>query len=470
MTGKRTSVVGLTGVETPGAMYPNEKRSSSISKADFEDPRKGDTIGVLNAAQCLSKAMVNAGAFSLPYAWYLGGFWVSFVASFVICALNWYGNHILVRASQHLAKKSNKPALDYGHFCRKLCDNSDSEFLRKVATPMVIGVNISVLCYQLGLGSVAILFIADNMVSIVGTALGPTRATQMLVANTIVLVFAICTNMYSKMRVVAFFAMISTFFLLIGIIVIMQESLRQPDFGKNLGTLPAVGNSFSDMMQMIGILMYAYEGQAMILPIENKLEKPEQMLAFPFGVVPITMLVAGFFIWIIGLVGYAGYGSAVEATITINMPQTLLYQGVNVCLMIQTLAGNAIALYVIFEMFLDDFVAWFRGNWQSVPEFIVDKGFRLFWVLLCYAMAVVIPHLDIMIPLVGVTGGTMCALIYPPLFEMMTFWNEWKATKSTFEVSLRVFWNLILMTIGVYAIITGVYSNYVAVIAAFEAD
>lgn len=41
-------------------------------------------------------------------------------------------------------------------------------------------------------------------------------------------------------------------------------------------------------------------------------------------------------------------------------------------------------------------------------------------------MSISIPHLEIMIPLVGVTSGTFCALIYPPIFEMITFWNDWK--------------------------------------------
>uniref|UniRef100_A0A914RG35 Amino acid transporter transmembrane domain-containing protein n=1 Tax=Parascaris equorum TaxID=6256 RepID=A0A914RG35_PAREQ len=46
--------------------------------------------------------------------------------------------------------------------------------------------------------------------------------------------------------------------------------------------------------------------------------------------------------------------------------------------------------------------------------------------MVTFLMAVSIPHLEIMIPLVGVTSGTLCALVYPPIFEMITFWNDWK--------------------------------------------
>ncbi len=44
---------------------------------------------------------------------------------------------------------------------------------------------------------------------------------------------------------------------------------------------------------------------------------------------------------------------------------------------------------------------------------VVDKSFRVFWVMITYLMAVCVPKLDLMIPLVGVTSGTLCALVYP---------------------------------------------------------
>lgn len=52
----------------------------------------------------------------------------------------------------------------------------------------------------------------------------------------------------------------------------------------------------------------------------------------------------------------------------------------------------------------------------------------MFWVSITMLMSISIPHLEIMIPLVGVTSGTLCALVYPPVFEMITFWNDWKVS------------------------------------------
>ncbi|VDD92902.1 unnamed protein product [Enterobius vermicularis] len=132
------------------------------------ETRKGDVISPHRAVLTLSKSMFNAGCFSLPYAYKLGGLWVSFVLSFVIAGFNWYGNHILVRSSQHLAKKSERSSLDYGHFAKKVCDYSDIRFLRNNSKAIMYVVNVTILFYQLGMCSVAILFIADNMQHLLG--------------------------------------------------------------------------------------------------------------------------------------------------------------------------------------------------------------------------------------------------------------------------------------------------------------
>lgn len=76
-----------------------------------------------------------------------------------------------------------------------------------------------------------------------------------------------------------------------------------------------------------------------------------------------------------------------------------------------------------------------RTNYQTKILYLLYGNnflfnFRAFWVSITMLMSICIPHLEIMIPLVGVTSGTLCALIYPPIFEMITFWNEWKVSIS----------------------------------------
>ncbi|CAD6187611.1 unnamed protein product [Caenorhabditis auriculariae] len=343
--------------------------------------RSGDVISPARAVMTLSKSMLNAGVFSLPYAWKLGGLWVSFVTTFVIAGLNWYGNYILVRSSQHLAKKSDVAALDYGHFAKKVCDTSDIPFLRHHSKGIMYGVNLSILFYQLGLCSVAIIFIADNMVNLVGDQLGGTLSQKMVLMCTVTLLLIMATNMFTEMRIVSFFAFVSSVFFVIGAAVVLQYSIQQPSKWRDL---PAA-TDFTGIMTMYGMTMYAFEGQTMILPVENKLERPEVFLA-PFGVLSITMVSSTACMAALGYFGYTAFGDSIATTITTNVPKEGFYSTVNGFLMIQSVLGNAIAMYVVYDMFMHGFMQKFGDRFPKFPKFVSDKGFRLFWVLVTYLM------------------------------------------------------------------------------------
>uniref|UniRef100_A0A914HC65 Amino acid transporter transmembrane domain-containing protein n=1 Tax=Globodera rostochiensis TaxID=31243 RepID=A0A914HC65_GLORO len=156
------------------------------------DRRQGDVISSHRAVLTLSKSMFNVGCFSLPYAWMLGGKWVSLALTFVIADFNWYGNHILVRSAQHLAKKSGVPSLDYGHFAKRVCDYSEVPFLRQNSKRIMYVVNITILFYQLGMCAVAILFIAENMVHMLGSWLGNSTTLMATIATVFITFTNIC--------------------------------------------------------------------------------------------------------------------------------------------------------------------------------------------------------------------------------------------------------------------------------------
>lgn len=418
------------------------------------DRREGDVISPHRAVLTLSKSMFNAGCFSLPFAWSLGGKWVSLFLTFAIAGFNWYGNHILVRSSQHLAKKSGVSSLDYGHFAKRVCDYSDSTFLRKHSKGIMYIVNVTILFYQLGMCSVAILFISDNMVNLLGHYVGGSEHFQMVLAATVATVFILGTNMFTEMRVISIFAMVSSIFFLLGTAVIMQYTIQQPSQWE---TLPSYTN-FTSTVMFIGMTMYAFEGQTMILPIENKLETPEDFLD-NFGVLPTTMILCTVFMTAIGFYGYNGFGDKIKSTITVNVPRTGFYSIVNVFLMIQSILGHSIALYVVFDMFFKGFRRKFQNRFPAVPPSVVDKGFRTFWVLVTYLMAVLVPKLEVMIPLVGVTSGTLCALVYPPLFQTITFWEDWKIHLTPRKRVMKIGLNCSIIVLGFFAIGAGVTAD-----------
>ncbi|CAJ0953714.1 unnamed protein product, partial [Mesorhabditis belari] len=244
--------------------------------------------------------------------------------------------------------------------------------------------------------------------------------------------------MFTSMKVVTFFALISSIFFAIGMIVILQFTIRQPT---QWDKLPAY-TDFTGTTMMIGILIC--------------------------GVLPTTMLTCGSIMTGLGFFGYTGFGDKIAPSITSNVPKDGLYSSVNVSLMIQTVLVHSFALFVIIEVFYPGFQRRVHERYPKTPNILLDKGYRLFWVLLTYFLAIGIPNLEIMIPLVGVTSGTLCALVYPPLFEILTFWHEWQRSMGYCQRISKVLWNCFCVCIGICAICAGVYSNVLAIIEAFH--
>ena len=53
----------------------------------------------------------------------------------------------------------------------------------------------------------------------------------------------------------------------------------------------------------------------------------------------------------------------------------------------------------------------------------------------------------------------MCALVYPPFFQMVTFWDDWKATLSPARRALRIALNVAIISVGFFAIGAGVTAD-----------
>lgn len=66
--------------------------------------------------------------------------------------------------------------------------------------------------------------------------------------------------MFTEMRLLSVFAMISSAFFLLGAFVIMQFTVRQPNHWQEL---PGITN-FTGVIMFVGMAMYAFEGQTMV--------------------------------------------------------------------------------------------------------------------------------------------------------------------------------------------------------------
>jgi len=79
-------------------------------------------------------------------------------------------------------------------------------------------------------------------------------------------------------------------------------------------------------------------------------------------------------------------------------------------------------------------------------------------------LAATIPHLDLMIALVGALSSSALALVFPPLLELVTYWNE---PLGYGRCQWRVGKDILIMLFGILGFVIGTLTTLINVVQAF---
>ncbi|WKX96331.1 hypothetical protein Q1695_012632 [Nippostrongylus brasiliensis] len=205
----------------------------------------------------LMKGMVGPGCFAVPLAFKQGGLWGAFGVDFLLGIVSTVCMTKLVRCSQLLCEKNKCGPLDYGQMAEEAFASSYQPLHRfKLAAKWIV--NTCLIFLQFGICSVFYIFVVDHAKEELATA-------------------------------------------------------------KHIPTseLPAI-TDMNGIVMAAGSILYALEGQAMVLPLENKMEHPQYMGGLTgvlwTGVPLVTLIYAA-----CGFYGYIAFGNDVQASITLNL-------------------------------------------------------------------------------------------------------------------------------------------------------
>ncbi|VDM61607.1 unnamed protein product [Angiostrongylus costaricensis] len=155
-----------------------------------------------------------------------------------------------------------------------------------------------------------------------------------------------------------------------------------------LDSLPGV-TDFRGIVFATGSVIYSFEGQALVT---------------------IMYAACGFF-------GYITYGEDVRESITLNMNSGYVSFGVKVLLVLVVYTGYLIQLYTLTTSLRPSVLRFIDGRSDNRRKMtlIIDHVLRCVIVLLSFLLAVLVPNLKNLIPLVGVTSDTQYGLEQPIL-------------------------------------------------------
>ncbi|KRY78942.1 putative amino acid permease F59B2.2, partial [Trichinella pseudospiralis] len=401
---------------------------------------------LMNILRC----MVGPGCFALPVSFKMAGLWVSLMLIFVIGFSSAYCMLMLVQCAQLLCSKTGHLELDYGHLAKKAFDYGPIAVRNYSKTALYI-TNFLICVFQLGVCSVQIVFLAEHFKEVIEHNF-QTVPLSLIVYASIMLVFIILISLIRHLRTLSLLATFANIFMLIAFFIIFQKVLSPPN---RIASLPGYTN-LQGFMLAIGSMLYAFEGQAVILPLENKMKNPKDMLGWN-GVLSVSMSIVTCVYAATGFFGYATFGNEVKGSITLNMPDTWLYELVKILLMISVFISYPIQLYVVVEMLWPAIQRKIRFSQERIL-FIMEFALRISLVLITYFLAIAIPNLEKIIPFVGVTAGIVLGYVFPPIIAIIIYYDDAFSWSS-----LQKYWfygkNIFLIFIGIVSTVVGLYAN-----------
>lgn len=454
----------------------------------------------------LAKAMCGVGIFALPVAFQQAGIWVGTALTIALGFANAHCMIKLVKCSQYLSRlkestiassvedshgktieadqkrhntsDSSKSAsesdkfqpcessddtidtkpklpertivLDYGHMAEEAFAVHDS-WLRYLAKPASIIVNLCLVLLQLGICSVFYIFVADHTKQVIDHFFSMDLDQNTVLVS--ILPFFIALSSVKSLIVMSWIAFLGNILVLGAILIIDVQLCIAPHIP--LSDLAGV-TTIQKAAVVAGSITYAYTCPALVLPLENKMRNPQRMMGI-FGVISTSVASVGLLYVVTGFLGYFTYGDNIQGSITLNLTNNPLDFSVKTLLLLMTFCGYIIQHYPIIEMIWPTMERLLSGAHCCLTN-SVNYTLRYTIVILSFALAYSIPKLEQIIPIIGVTTGMLLSFVIPATLETVVFWSEWRKHSIllfVFNVALNTFY----IILGILFLVTGVYSN-----------
>lgn len=179
-------------------------------------------------------------------------------------------------------------------------------------------------------------------------------------------------------------------------------------------------SSWAQLPLYFGTAIYAFEGIGVVLPLENNMKNPEDFGGLT-GVLNTGMVIVACLYTSVGFFGYLKYGESVKGSITLNLGGDLLAQLVRLMMAMAIFLSYTLQFYVPINII----GPWLRQRLHGDSNRVLgDYLLRIGLVLFTFILAAMIPNLGAVISLVGAISSSTLALIFPPIIEIVTFWDH----------------------------------------------
>uniref|UniRef100_A0A8D8RQG6 Proton-coupled amino acid transporter 4 n=2 Tax=Cacopsylla melanoneura TaxID=428564 RepID=A0A8D8RQG6_9HEMI len=387
----------------------------------------------------LLKGNIGTGILAMPDAFRNAGLFVGLFGTLAMGLICTHCMHTLVKCAHELCRRAQVPALGFSQVTEKAFEFGPPA-LRPYSKHAKLVTNVFLVITQLGFCCVYFLFVAANLQEVIRHYFVYINVKWFLV---MLLVPMILLNFVKSLKYLTPASLLASFLTLAGLSITFFYMLQ----GLPRTSSVKAFSSWSQLPLYFGTAIYAFEGIGVVLPLENNMATPQDFSGLT-GVLNTGMVIVACLYTSVGFFGYLKYGDKVKVgTITLNLPANdLLAQSVRLAMALAIFLSYGLQFYVPMSILLPTLESRFRN------EFAVKYGeyiLRAALVTLTFVLALLIPNLSAVISLVGSVSSSTLALIFPPILELITFWDSNELTK------LRMFKNFAIMIFGVFGFAFG---------------
>merc|ERR1712106_216510 len=463
-TASLQNVVGEVGRFSRRTYSTSEgRRSRLVSEAALSDAisesgedRDGENnISNVETIIHLLKGNIGIGVLTMPIAISNAGLVGGVLGMGFVAVVTIHCMHTLVIAAQKLMAQRGVEFLDYA-------DTAEAAFLEagggwaSKSHHMRRLINIFLCMSQIGSNAVYILFVAQNIMPIAETYFDLGWNYRLYIALLLIPVIMICS--IKNLKYLSPCSILANILEFVGLGIIFYYIFATPILSSS--SVPWF-TSAEKFPIFFGTAIFAFEGISVVLPIENQMSKPKDMLGWN-GVLNTSMVtIAGLYI-AMGFFGYLKYGGETAASITLNLPQgDVLAQSALCMFSIAIFFSYALQFYVVMDIIGPNIIEPnVSGRMYPFVEWIT----RVLLTVLTLGMAATVPWLDLLVSLLGAIKMSTLSLMAPALVDSAAHWNS--DSKPVFVY--RCIKNVFIFTIGFLACVIGTYISTMEIVKNFR--
>nr|AKN21655.1 slc36a-2 [Schmidtea mediterranea] len=425
-----------------------------------EDPHLSDSSNISSNAALMNliKGNIGTGILAMPAVIKYAGIPLGMLLIICVGALSTYLTHILLRCAQTLVDKYgvDRATLDYTETVGGVFEFGPSR-LQRYKKLMKILTNVFMIITQIGFCCAYMLFISDNIKSFVEDHFS--KKVRLEIVGAAVMGLLLCMCWIKNLKIIARVAIFANISAILGIIMIMVYSIMGiQDFTQFPTFTP-----FNDVLVAFGIVIFAFEAINLVLPIQNKMKYPERYVTRA-GVINTAMVTVVCLYAAMGFYGFLKFGENTQGSITLNLKDAPSW-----LIPIQPLFVFSILVSYLLQIYIPVFICSklikkleCHQNKSSLVQKIQLKIIPPLIVIFSYVMAISIPHLDLMLALLGAISSSYLALILPPIINVVSRYSE--NDNRDWRFKLGVLSDVLIFLFGLIGFIGGTASSIYALI------